>query len=259
MPYERLMRTKTALVEWHDVRLLDAATGWGERYRPVSPRLLIPRTALIEVELAGRRHTCDRLGGVWLTPSTAYRVRQPWVNQRSIVLAFNDIDSPERATTAHLPVRAPMVLATWAAELAAGQLDTLAFEESAIALMHKVASTDAAHAPTFHRAVERAREYLNAELHRNDSLAQIASNANCSPFHLARAFKARTGMGLHAYRTHLRLAVAVDRIANGEQHFSTLAVDLGFANHSHFSSVFRRIYGTSPAKVRTDLTAHTRP
>jgi AraC family transcriptional regulator len=87
------------------------------------------------------------------------------------------------------------------------------------------------------------------------SLAGLARAVHSSPFHLARLFRAETGRPIHRYLLELRLALALDRLAAGERDLVGLAVDLGFASHSHFSATFRRVFGLAPAECRRLLSA----
>jgi AraC-like DNA-binding protein len=63
-------------------------------------------------------------------------------------------------------------------------------------------------------------------------------------------FRDRTGFTLHAYRTNLRLRIAIERLADGEADLAALARGLGFSSHSHFSSAFRSVFGVQPSVVR---------
>jgi AraC family transcriptional regulator len=74
-----------------------------------------------------------------------------------------------------------------------------------------------------------------------------------SPFHLARQFRAVTGESVSRYLLRLRLGLALDRLAAGETELGRLAVELGFAHHSHFSARFRSVFGTTPRQVRGKL------
>jgi len=47
----------------------------------------------------------------------------------------------------------------------------------------------------------------------------------------------------------LRLARALDLLAKYDD-LTTLALDLGFSSHSHFSAQFRMIYGYSPSAFK---------
>ena len=109
-----------------------------------------------------------------------------------------------------------------------------------------------------HRAVEAAREYLALYPQRNDSISGIAAAAHCSAFHLARMFRRQTGQSLHAYRTQRRMALALERLGQGENNLSALAADLGFSSHSHLGVVFRRCFGASLSQVRTKLIARNK-
>jgi AraC-like DNA-binding protein len=137
-------------------------------------------------------------------------------------------------------------------------LDALAIEERVASLIHAVLIEGNRAGQLPHRAVERARECIASAPERNDTLADLAGAAHCSPFHLARTFRARTGETLHGLRTRLRMAESIARLADGENDLSTLAADLGYSSHSHFSAAFRRHFGTPPEQLRTNLTATSR-
>jgi AraC-like DNA-binding protein len=111
------------------------------------------------------------------------------------------------------------------------------------------ASTARAH----DQAVVDAQRYLAVHARRSDSLAQIGSAIGVSPFHLARLFRARTGLSLHAYRDRLRVNSALDRLVEGDKDLAALAVELGFVSHSHFDLRFKRAFGWSPSEVRSLL------
>jgi AraC family transcriptional regulator len=147
-------------------------------------------------------------------------------------------------------------------ELAADATDTLYAEE----LVHDAVARSIDAAASFHcvrgrrgrdrteqdrhRLVESAKGILTDEPAARTSLSALARRLHTSEFHLARVFRDRTGFTLHAYRTHLRLRIAVERLADGESDLAALARDLGFSSHSHFSSAFRSIFGVQPSVVR---------
>jgi AraC family transcriptional regulator len=104
--------------------------------------------------------------------------------------------------------------------------------------------------------VDAARATLATRYAQRLSLGDVAREVHVSPFHLAHGFRARTGLGLHAYRTHLRLRAALERIADPALPITELALDLGFASHSHFTDTFRRTFGRPPSAVRAAVRAH---
>ena len=101
-----------------------------------------------------------------------------------------------------------------------------------------------------HRLVEAAKAILTDEPAARTTLSTLARRLHTSEFHLARVFRDRTGFTLHAYRTHLRLRIALERLAEGEGDLAALAHRLGFSSHSHFSSAFRSVFGVQPSVVR---------
>lgn len=258
MPYQRRLNLQTSLLAWHDIAVLQAAPQWSPPYRVASPRLLLPLDGALPCEVEGRRFVCDSFSALWLTPRQAYRIRQPRARQRGTLLQLNhDAPFTLNASRAAFPLGLQLRLALWRTALRRGNADTLAVEEGLLGMLDSVLSTGSQGCGGSHRAVERARELLAAEPQARHTLAQIADAAACSPFHLAREFRRRTGSSLHTYRTGLRMALALQRLEQGERNLNLLAAELGYSSHSHFSAAFKRRLGCTPRQLRTNLTAPT--
>jgi AraC family transcriptional regulator len=266
MPYDRFVRFETAAVAWQDLVLLEAAPHWSPPYEPASPRLLLPQGGPLGCDIDGDRFVCDALSGIWLTPAQPYRLRQPLALQRCTVLVLEDggggpfTQDPtfEMSRRARLPLSLHVQLARWRSALRSGSQETLALEEGLLAVLRMALERATDERRHSHRAVERARECLAASPQADHTLAQIAAVACCSPFHLARQFRRATGMGLHGYRTRLRMASALQRIEQGQRDLSALAAELGYSSHSHFSAAFARHVGCAPGQLRTNLVALAR-
>jgi AraC family transcriptional regulator len=105
------------------------------------------------------------------------------------------------------------------------------------------------------RLTDRVKILLASDLSRRWTLAEIAAEIRGSPVYLTQVFQRVEGIPLYRYHLRLRLARALDLVAEHED-LSALAADLGFSSHSHFSAAFRQAYGRSPtafkqcAKVR---------
>jgi AraC family transcriptional regulator len=101
------------------------------------------------------------------------------------------------------------------------------------------------------RLVDRVKVLLAGDLARRWTLAQIAAQIGGSPVYLTQAFQQVEGMPLYRYHLRLRLARALDLLAQRDD-LSALAQDLGFSSHSHFSAAFQQAYGRSPTEFRRD-------
>lgn len=115
------------------------------------------------------------------------------------------------------------------------------------------ANTASAH----RRLAEAAKSELAADRATRVTLGELAARLHTSPFHLARVFRAQTGFTLAGYRQALRLRAALERLPLSERDLTTLALELGFSSHSHFTASFTREYGVPPSAVRDSRHART--
>ena len=99
------------------------------------------------------------------------------------------------------------------------------------------------------RLVDRVKLVLASDLTRRWTLAEIAAEVRGSPVYLTQVFQQVEGLPLYGYQMRLRLARALDLLAQYED-LTTLGLDLGFSSHSHFSAAFRQAYGRSPSEFR---------
>lgn len=121
-----------------------------------------------------------------------------------------------------------------------------AFARSGRTLRRKRRGTEDDHV----ERAEAAKTYLASHFSERVTLDEVASAVHASPFHLARVFQERTGVPVHRYLTQIRLRVALDRLAEGANDLTALALELGFSSHSHFTDSFRREFGRPPSEVR---------
>lgn len=137
--------------------------------------------------------------------------------------------------------------------------DKLAMQEAAMEFLQRIGAEFAARPEraslpaTGRRRAERARALVAAQPEAHHRLEDVAAAAACSPFHLARLFKRHTGMTIRGYRLRLRLALALDEIADGAPDLAAVAVRAGFADHSHMTSAFRQAFGAPPSALRERL------
>lgn len=99
------------------------------------------------------------------------------------------------------------------------------------------------------RLVDRVKLVLAGDLSRRWTLAEIAAEVGGSAVYLTQVFQQVEGLPLYRYQLGLRLARALDLLAEYDD-LSALGADLGFSSHSHFSAAFQRTYGRSPSEFR---------
>ena len=100
------------------------------------------------------------------------------------------------------------------------------------------------------RQIDIAKIVLLTHPEKNWSLAALASSLDCSPYYLTRCFKEYVGMPLHRYQLQTRLAKAIDLLLDSNQDLMTIALNLGFSSHSHFTASFRQLLGFTPNRLR---------
>ena len=115
----------------------------------------------------------------------------------------------------------------------------------------RVAAVRAAAAATRRRVVEVAREAIAHDP--TLDLVELARLAAVSPHHLSRTFRAETGETVSRYRNRVRIRLALERLAEGEDRLARLAAELGFADQAHLSRVVRDEVRRTPTSLRAAL------
>ena len=131
--------------------------------------------------------------------------------------------------------------------------EPLEAEVVALTLVRRSLGPRSSHAPRAtvgrQKLVDRAKLVLSSDLMRRWTLAAIAGELRVSPVYLTQVFQQVEGLPLYHYQLRLRLARALDLLSRYDD-LTTLALDLGFSSHSHFSSAFRQLYSCSPSEFK---------
>jgi AraC family transcriptional regulator len=98
--------------------------------------------------------------------------------------------------------------------------------------------------------LRRAKELLDDCPTKAHRLRAVAAAAGVHPGHLARAFRNHYDCTLGDYLRRLRVERAC-RLLRGNAPVAEIALAAGFADQSHFSAVFKRHMGMTPAVYRT--------
>jgi AraC family transcriptional regulator len=98
--------------------------------------------------------------------------------------------------------------------------------------------------------LRRVEEYVKAHFDRCISLSDLAKVAGLSRMHFAAQFRAATGYRPREYLLHQRIEHAKSLLSNTETSLAEVALTVGFCTQAHFSTVFKRITGETPARWR---------
>lgn len=237
-------------------------------------RIVITRRGLWELDIHGVPSLADGTTATLWNRNTEYRVRHP-VRGGDQCTIFRLTAAGTRALNEQRELRAgghrvatfsrrslPLDGAAYllhrallrAARRGAANHDPIALEEPAFELIRRLCldADREPEAPDGSRdLVARVREIIASRFTEPLSVEFIAKSAGCSPFHLSRIFRRETGLTLHRAIVRLRLREGLERLLDEPLQISRIALDVGFASHSHFTDAFRDEYGHSPQQVRS--------
>jgi len=100
------------------------------------------------------------------------------------------------------------------------------------------------------KSVNKAIDYIRENYRADFSLAELAREANLSPYHFIRTFKAETGKTPFAYLLDMKMEKAKEMLRFQNHTISEICYLSGFNNLSHFTSVFKRKVGLAPSAYR---------
>ncbi len=213
-------------------------------------RAHIATPGAISIVNPGELHTGERAAGAELRYRALYipggllalAMRRPAPEPEGASVAFRD------AVIGDEPVYAAMVRAHVA--IVAGA--PLLAQESY--LLHALVGLVGRHASwagperriaAAPREVRIVRELIDARFADELSITELSGAAGLSPYHLMRQFRRFVGLPIHAYQIQVRIEAAKALLGSGLA-VVEVALEVGFADQSHFSKRFKDLIGASP-------------
>jgi AraC family transcriptional regulator len=102
----------------------------------------------------------------------------------------------------------------------------------------------------------RAKEFLDANLYGDVSLASVAAQCNLSVSHFAHAFRRTIGRPPHRWLMERRIDAVKSLLLTSSLTLAEVASECGFADQSALSRSFKRALGESPGEWRRSRKGH---
>lgn len=265
----------TRIKSWPSIAAMSFRRGdgemlWrGDRHRIILGLGQVP-PKLVQVEQGRTRQMPAAPGGLGFYPAgLTVRVEQP---AASLVQVLWDTDLyaallPELGTAASrfeflLGLQDPLlsqIVTSLAQQTDGGFADRILVESLGTALCIGIARHFVGHLalPTSKglspERLQRVRDYVEAHLDEDLSLTMLADIACLSPYHFSRSFKQSTGVGPQRYVIQRRLDRAKTLMRRTHQPLALIALEAGFGDQSHFTTIFHREIGVTPGRFRAEL------
>jgi AraC family transcriptional regulator len=97
--------------------------------------------------------------------------------------------------------------------------------------------------------LRRVCDYIDANLHQDLSLEELATAAGFSVPHFQVLFRHSRGLSVHRYVVERRVERARQLILQGKHSLTEIAGDVGFAHQGHLARCMRRVLGIGPAEM----------
>jgi AraC-like DNA-binding protein len=252
------------LVSITDVCCRSPACEGTEDEHASSDQAVFTRSGVFVKRMGRRSMLAEPAHVLFFRRNETYRVTHP-IPGGDDCTVFHCSDALRRELTATFavgvsPVPPPTLAAHHRLRFAirAGRATPLQIEETSVGILASIVTVSAARrhparestAKARRRLVDETKLVLATRPSQSLSLSELARTVASSPFHLSRVFREEVGMPIHQYVLRLRLALALERLAQGEVELSSLALELGFSSHSHFATTFKRTFGAPPSSFR---------
>ena len=258
------LRSSTPIIDVMTINCELPRSGLTDAYYVARTWVGLPTSGLFRIHARGDEHLVHPAVGVVFPAGIEYRMTHPVAGgDTDVGLTFRaDVieealpGRSERVRVTRLDLRTRYAAGVLLAAMRQG--DTERVEDLGLAILRAIASNLAPTDPrtptaTMRKKIDRIRVLLAERPDRAWTVDSLARIAGYSPYHFAHQFRAYAGTSVHRYLADLRLAAALRRIESGEASVATMAVDLGFAHHSHLTATLRRRLGITPRALREQL------
>ena len=98
--------------------------------------------------------------------------------------------------------------------------------------------------------LKRALDYIDEHIDQDLSLEELSKGLDMTAHYFCRSFRKSMGMPPYRYLISRRIERAKELLASTNKDVSEIALEVGFASPSHFTTAFRRSVGFAPRTYR---------
>ncbi|MDD7793630.1 AraC family transcriptional regulator [Clostridium sp. 'White wine YQ'] len=100
--------------------------------------------------------------------------------------------------------------------------------------------------------IEECVEYIEDNIYNKISLDEISKETGISKYYLHRVFKSLTGESIIEYVQSRKLTSSINELVHTNKRIIDIAMDYGFNYEQSYIRAFKKKFGHTPLKVRTD-------
>lgn len=100
--------------------------------------------------------------------------------------------------------------------------------------------------------IYQAKAIIEANVGKPCSLIDLAHQVGTNECTLKKGFRALLDTSVHNYWSELKMKKALQMLQESDAGIADIAMDTGFKTPQHFSTAFKKYYGITPGKVRSD-------
>ena len=102
--------------------------------------------------------------------------------------------------------------------------------------------------------IEAAKEFIDNNFAFDISVEDVAKSVGVSPNYLSNIFNELESSSPKRYLTKVRMEKAAALLRQGRHKIKEVAAMVSYSNQLHFSTAFRKYYGTSPVSYKKSMT-----
>ena len=98
--------------------------------------------------------------------------------------------------------------------------------------------------------IRQARTTLDENFDKHITIPQLARQTGINEAKLKEGFRELFGQSIHSYLQQLRLEKAQQLLLTTEMSVTDITYDIGYSHVTHFTTLFRKVYGLTPGEWR---------